>query len=206
LLIVGCGGGGDAGPRDAATADTIAITDPDAGADALPSIDAGGCSGAASSDLPGVSLAFGAARCSFTQTEVAAGVRVPYEVVIAQDLSGVHPTPTDEGNCGEPDASGLIVGFEITGVGQHYCLCDVGFCPAGQVFATSPRRGSTAGTIDWDGTNWRGPSDVPSPKGPLFPPDVYTITLAAEGTYDGAAGTTPFRVTATRTITITPDP
>ncbi len=201
LLAIGCGGS-DAGQQnhDAATTDTIAVTDPDAGADAL-----GGCNGASTSDLPGVSLAFGAARCSFTQTEIAAGVHVPYEITVAQDMTGVHPAPQDEGSCGQPDGSGLIFSFEITGVGQHYCLCDTGLCTA-QSFTTSPRRGNTAGVIDWDGTNWRGPSDVPSPNGPAFPPDVYTITLSAEGTRDDAGRTASFRVTATRTITITPDP
>lgn len=209
VAVVGCGGA-DAGQQnhDAGSADSIAIIDPDAGIDALVSVDAGGCGGDSTSDLPGVSLAFGAARCSFSQAEIAAGVRIPYDVVIAQDLTGVHPVPNDEGNCGQPDGSGLIVSFDIAGVGQHYCLCDIGLC-VGQTITTSPRRGSYPAVIEWDGTNWRGPSDVPSPKGPAFPPDVYMITLVAEGTRDdaaGAGGVSSFRVTATRTITITPDP
>jgi hypothetical protein len=101
-----------------------------------------------------------------------------------------------------PGASGLIVSFAITGVGQNYCLCDLGLCtlPAA---TTAPHAGRYPATIAWDGTNWRGPSDVPSPKGPLFPPDTYDVTVVARGTTESGAA---FEVSAKRTLTITPDP
>jgi hypothetical protein len=85
-------------------------------------------------------------------------------------------------------------------------LCDLGLCVAAEL-STAPAPGRYPGTIAWDGNNWRGPSDVPSPKGPAFPPDSYEIAIFARGSRDdGAGGQMPFEIRATRTITITPDP
>jgi hypothetical protein len=215
-LLAGCGGGMAAPP-------TIDVTQPDggdagAGADAdaggatdaaaevAPPADAGSCNGSASSTLDGVALAFPTARCRYSQSEVAAGIQIPYEVLVSKAVSGVHPAPNDEGDCEKPGPSGVIVGFTISGVGQSYCLCDLGLCTV-TTFSTSPAAGRYPGTIDWDGTNWRGPSDVPSPKGPPFPPDTYEVAIFARGSRDdGAGGETPFEIRATRTIAITPDP
>jgi len=188
----------DAGGNDASVADA---------SDARVGSDAGGCSGMSSSTLDGVSLVFPAAPCRYTQTDVAAGIRIPYEVVVTKATAGLHPTPTDEGDCQRPGASGIIVGFAITGVGQNYCLCDLGLCPAAEL-STAAVVGRHPAEIEWDGKNWRGPSDVPSPKGPTFPPDTYDVSVFAIGTRNDAGGGAPinFEVRATRTITITPDP
>ena len=211
VLFVGCGGG--------MAPPTIDITQPDGGDAAsdpgamdatvdvvAPAGDAGGCSGSASSTLDGVSLAFPTATCRYSQSEVAAGIQIPYEVVVTRNVTGVHPTPNDEGDCETPGPSGMIVGFTISGVGQQYCLCDLGLCISAPL-STSPVTGRYPATILWDGTNWRGPSDVPSPKGPAFPPDTYDVEIFAIGSRDdGAGGVSPFEIRATRTITITPDP
>jgi hypothetical protein len=224
VAIGACGGGGqsavDAGTDAPFGADTTAILEPDGGAgpdapapadastgpDALSPADAiadaGSCSGPSTSTLDGVSLVFPPARCRFSQAEVAAGIEIPYEVVVARDLTGIQPLATDEGSCGQPGPSGLIVSFAVTGVGQNYCLCDLGLCGR-PMTTTSPRTGRYPATIAWDGTNWRGPSDVPSPKGPPFPPDTYDVIVTAKGTRGEGEG---FEVKATRTVTITADP
>jgi hypothetical protein len=166
------------------------------------------CDGPASSNLPGVTLAFPPDRCRFSLAEVAAGVQIRYQVVVAQGIAGVHPAHADLGHCDVPNASGLIVGFSIDGSGQGYCLCDQGPC-SNQSYATAPSAGSYDVQIAWDGRNWNGPSDYPHPKGAPFPPGTYTLTLRATGTWDGAAGGgadagAGYEITAVRYITITP--
>ena len=130
----------------------------------------------ATSSLLGVTLAFPDDRCSYTQAEVAAGIQIQYQVVVAQNLTGVHPNPADAGGCMQPGASGLIVGYAIGGGGQSYCVCDTGLC-APQSPVTTPRVGTYPAQIAWDGRNWSGPSDTGNPKGAPFPPGTYTLTL-----------------------------
>jgi len=182
------------------------------GDDASPPPLSGACNGAASSDLPGVSLDFPDDRCSYSLSEVAAGITIKYQVVVAQTLGGLFPAADDWGHCDGPATSGLIVGFELSGNTQRYCLCDVGYCPS-QNYATTATAGTYPVTIAWDGRNWYGPSDTSNPKGAAFPPGAYTLTLTARGSWgvpaidgggmhDGGANT--FVVAATRFITITP--
>jgi hypothetical protein len=162
------------------------------------------CNGAASSSLPGASLTFPDDRCSYTQAEAAAGITIRYQVEIAADLAGVHPSPTDAGRCEQPGASGLVVGFGIAGNGQSYCICDTGLCDQ-QTFTTAPRAGTYPTQIAWDGRNWSGPSDTGNPKGAPFPPGTYNLTLTARGSVDGAAdGGAAYLVTAIRFLTIMP--
>jgi hypothetical protein len=174
------------------------------------------CNGVAASDLPGVSIVFPDDRCSYTLAEVAAGITVSYQVRVEQDLAGIHPAPVDMGGCGTPGASGLIVGFEITGNSQNrYCLCDVGPCMR-QTFSTQAVAGTYPATVEWDGRNWFGPSDTGNAEGAAFPAGTYTLTITAEGTWDGpgscdasfcsrdAAALPSYQVTATRFLTLTP--
>jgi hypothetical protein len=172
-----------------------------------PPADGGSCKGAASSDLPGVQLAFHDQPCSYTAAEVAAGIEIAYDEVITAALSGVSPALGDAGGCAQPDDAGLIVGYRISGAGQNYCVCDTGLC-APQSSVTTTVVGTHTRRIPWDGRNWSGPSDTGNPEGAAFPPGIYTITLAASGTYQTSdagvdAGAT-FSVTASRSITITP--
>jgi hypothetical protein len=174
------------------------------------------CNGAAKSSLPGVSIVFPDGPCSFTLAEVAAGISLNYELRIEQSLDGVHPVPVDYGSCGQPDATGLIVGFEIAGsTGDRYCLCDVGPC-MGRTFSTQAPAGTYPNTIRWDGRNWMGPSDTNNREGAAFPPGTYTLTVTAKGKWDGpgscdagacsadGGAVLDYQVTAERFITITP--
>jgi len=163
------------------------------------------CNGPAASTLAGVRLQFPDDACSYPQAALAGGISIKYELVIDADVPGLHPAPGDAGRCGMPDpAHGLIVGFDIDGNGQHYCVCDVGPCP-GQTFTTTARHGTYAGRIAWDGRNWYGPSDTGNREGPPFPPGTYTLTIYARGSRAGDGGAAePFMVTATRFLTVEP--
>lgn len=172
-----------------------------------PARDGGSCGWGASSNLPGVQLAFPDQPCSYTAAEVAAGIEIAYDEVITAAVDNLISTPGDAGGCARPDDAGLIVGYRIAGAGQNYCLCDTGLC-APQSLVTTTVVGTHARYIPWDGRNWNGPSDTGNREGAAFPPGTYTLTLTATGTRqpsDGgvdAGGT--FSVTASRPITITP--
>jgi hypothetical protein len=172
-----------------------------------PPPDGGSCNGGTSSNLPGVQLAFPDQPCSYTASEVAAGIEIAYDEVITEALSGLSPADGDAGGCARPDDAGLIVSYRIAGPGQNYCLCDTGLC-APQTSVTTTVVGSHPRQISWHGRNWNGPSDTGNPEGAAFPPGTYTITLGATGTRHTADASVDaggaFSVTASRSITITP--
>jgi hypothetical protein len=175
------------------------------------------CNGIADSNLPGVGISFPEdANCTYTQAEAAAGIAINYTLFVGQSIDGIHPEPLDMGGCGKPDASGLIVGFEIVGnTSDRYCLCDVGPCMR-QTFSTRTVPGTYLITIRWDGRNWLGPSDTGNSEGSAFPPGTYTLTVTAKGTWDGpgscdaggcsadGAAVPDYQVVAERFLTITP--
>lgn len=174
------------------------------------------CNGPTSSTIDGVSIVFPDDRCSFTPAELATGIGIKYQVVVAHDLTGIAPTWPAPFTCLAPDGTGFIVTGVIAGQNQRYCLCDEGRC-GGVRQTTAPQAGSTDETFAWDGRNWDGPSDTNNPEGAAFPAGTYTLTLSAVGeqmssgwagggvgTGAGDAGGAPFEVRATRFITIQP--
>jgi len=175
----------------------------------------GSCNGAAKSSLPGVSFVFSDGPCSFTLAEAAAGISLSYELRVERSLDGVHPEPLDYGSCGQPDETGLIVGFEIAGTGGRYCLCDVGPCSR-RTFSTHVPAATYPMSIAWDGRSWMGPSDTNSHEGAALPTGTYTLTVTSKGTWDGpgscdagacsadGGAVLDYQVTAERFITITP--
>jgi len=168
-----------------------------------PPPDGGGCNGGTSSNLPGVELTFPDQPCSYTAAEVAAGIQIVYDEVITAALSGLSPAAGDAGGCGRADDAGLIVGYQISGAGQSYCLCDTGLC-APQSAVTTTVVGNHTRQIPWDGRNWNGPSDTANREGAAFPPGTYTIALTASGSRQATDAGGTFSVTASRSITITP--
>lgn len=144
----------------------------------FPLAQCGDCSVSSSSAVPGVSIAIEPERCAWSLEELSQGIEIPYTVTIEDEIR-LTPVAQDDGGCGRPDESGLIVFFEITGDdGQRYCVCDVGICPYTEdsvllVPGTYPR------TVSWNGTNWTGPSDTGNPYGPLFTPGEATLTVTA---------------------------
>ena len=168
----------DASTTDTSTTDTSTDTSTDTG----PPPDS--CEGIGSSTLPGVCIWFPSPGESFSLAEAAAGVTIPYHVIVEADVDDVMPQPQDDGGCGQPDASGLIVFAILQGGGQQYCLCDVGICPAPGDVVTIPA-GDSAFEFEWTGVNWGGPSDTNNPLGPAFPAGEYTLEISAIGKVGG---------------------
>lgn len=136
------------------------------------------CLASSSSSVPGVTLVLEPDRCVWTLEELSRGIKIPYVVTIQSETSLI-PIAQDDGGCGRPDESGLVVFFEITGDDeQRYCLCDVGLCPRVQD-SVMLVPGVYRRTIEWNGTNWTGPSDTGNPYGPLFKPGEATLTVTA---------------------------
>lgn len=168
------------------------------------------CQGTVSTDWGSLSLSFPASQpCSYTAAQVAAGISIAYEEILQVD-SGIelHPAFADAGRCASPDDAGLIVGYTISGSGQSYCLCDIGFCQ-GEPLSSTPVNGVHDRSFTWDGRNWNGPSDTNNAEGAPFPPGSYTINLTSTGTWTDAsdagsdAGPRTYAVTASWPLTIT---
>jgi hypothetical protein len=159
------------------------------------------CSPQVTSSLPGVRIDFQPpTRCTFTLAEARAGISIPYDVIIANDVPNVIPSAADDGKCATPDPSGLIVFERISGSNQNYCLCDTGRCPTDPFPSATLRAGRYGGVFSWDGTNWNGPSDFGIPKGPPFPAGSYTLQLRSVGIQNGTA----FEVSTKTTIRLVP--
>ncbi|MCO4774306.1 MAG: hypothetical protein KDA24_30060 [Deltaproteobacteria bacterium] len=135
---------------------------------------------------------------TFTLADAAAGVEIPYTVVISADVPGVRSLPQDAGGCGQPDASGLSLFERLSGGDQGYCECDVGLCPSPDPAPSLLGAGTFDRTFSWTGLNWAGPSDTGNPMGAPFPPGQYTLLVNAIGTVDGA----DYTVSASSTITL----
>ncbi|NOZ00800.1 MAG: hypothetical protein GXP54_02795 [Deltaproteobacteria bacterium] len=160
------------------------------------------CVTGADSNLPGVSIRFAADRCSWTLAEAAAGIEIPYSVVVDDDFQDVFPMPQDAGQCGQPGTSGLILFEKLAGGDQSYCICDTGLCMGPDNKPVTLKKGEYAGVFQWDGVNWAGPSDTGNPKGQPFPPGTYTLTVSAVGSTDNPEGPA-FKVEGTLEIQLT---
>ena len=164
-----------------------------------------GCGATSASTLAGVSIAITATDCTFTLAEAAAGITIPYEVVVAGADTSVIPLPQDAGECGQPGPSGLILFERLAGSEQQYCICDTGLCQGPDMTPVSLDDGTWPGAFEWDGKNWDGPSDTGNDKGPAFPPGTYTLTVNAKGQAVAPDdGTSPFEVRATAQIHLIP--
>jgi hypothetical protein len=156
------------------------------------------CTSDCTSSLPGVSIVV-QGPCVFTLAQAAAGITVPYKVVVAADVKGVQPSPQDAGGCGRPGESGLILFESLSGQRQRYSLSDTGLC-AESVEVTTVPAGTWLANFRWTGRNWGGPSDTSRPMGAPFPAGTYTFRVSAVGQWNGSA----FAVNATYPITLVP--
>ncbi len=162
------------------------------------------CEADGGSTLSGVSIVLAPSVCSFTLEQALAGISVPYSIVVQEALHGVQPLPQDIGWCARFRSPNPLLPFEtLEGGGQYYGLFDLGNC--GPHWSILPEIDVEQGTynlhFDWDGQNWHGPSDVvPSPRGPLFPPGNYRLTVSLKGWVDGGS----YDVWASVPITVLP--
>ena len=150
------------------------------------------------STLPGVCIRMDAQDGLTSLKQAAAGIAIPYTVIVEADVADVVPLPQDAGQCGQPGASGLILFERLTGNGQSYCLYDTGLCMGPDTTPRTIAAGSTPGSFAWEGRNWGGPSDTGNPQGDPFPAGSYTLEVSAVGTVGGAN----FTVSNTFTITL----
>jgi hypothetical protein len=162
------------------------------------------CQTEQTSSLPGVSVEFTTSDCNYTLAEAAAGISIEYQVLVEADIPNVLAQPSDDGGCGEPGPSGLILFEEVSGGGQRYCRCDVGLCPGPSGDLVTVPAGTYPATFAWHGRNWNGPSDTGAPEGAPFPPGDYTLTVRAVGAYGDPAAQTPFEVEGTFLIHLLP--
>ena len=137
----------------------------------------------------------------FTVDEASRGIRIDYNIAVDKDVHDVIPKAQDVGNCTLPDASGLIVFEKLTGNGQSFGLFDKGLGQPGRT-PLVVRKGVYPHTFQWDGKNWRGPSDTSVPKGPPFPPGVYTLSVSAIGEQEIGTERRRFRIEASVPVTL----
>lgn len=162
------------------------------------------CQGTSTSTLPGVSTELLPTRCTYTVEEAIAGIDVPYTVVVDSLVPGVLAKPVDIGGCWQPDTTGFETFVDVSGGGQHYCLCDIGLCRDPIALQHDLAAGCHTGTVHWEGVNWSGPSDTNNPKGAPFPPGDYVVKIRQTGWFLPDASVQTFEIDATITVTITP--
>jgi len=224
-LVAACSTGGDTdagvdlGAHDAGRTDAgVDAGRPDGGVDAGATdggvdagatdggVDAGACTFSMASTLDGVRFVFTGGVCRFTLAEAAAGITIPYDLVVDHDIAGVDPAAVSYSVSGDesPGPSGLNVFELLSGTEGSYCLCDVGL-PAPPTHTTSTvRAGTYHSEFHWDGRNWNGPSDFGAPEGAPFPPGSYALQVISVGAVVSSGGSTDFRVGATLPIELVP--
>jgi hypothetical protein len=161
-----------------------------------------GCGEGSAAGLPDVCVEFPSAESTFTLAEAAAGVTIPYDVIVEVDIPDVTPLEHSCECCGGDTscACGLILFEMLSGSGQVYCICDDGIeCDCVPV-ALTVRQGRFSHAFTWDGRN----AQTPGPGGAPFPPGTYTLEVSTVGYRDSPSGTVPFRVAATHRVTLVP--
>jgi hypothetical protein len=158
------------------------------------------------STLPHVHVQFPAPVCVFTVAQAQAGITIPYDVVVDEDVPGFAPAPYPY-PYSVRDVANLALTAVLSGGGQSYCVCDEGLplpsCPVGDggytpaygslsTDACAPvtiPHGTYSMTFTWDGRNWNGPSDTANEEGRLFPAGDYQLAVStAPGSVGDAGG------------------
>jgi len=160
-----------------------------------------------SSSLPGVRFAVQTTNCTFTLAEAAAGIAIPYDLMVDHDVPGFVTRTYFY----MPDVANLLITERVEGNQQSYCVCDRGLpypgCPDADGGFTEPTFGAVDDALpwyerpcepltiphgvyhrvfQWDGRNWSGPSDTNRPKGLAFPVGDYELSISSNtGTLEG---------------------
>lgn len=132
---------------------------------------------------------------TYTVAEAAKGIKIPYKIIVEQDLSNVIPLPYGPSNYTPAGPSGMHPLERISGNGNNYALLDFGLGRPPQEIVKTIKKGTYTHTFEWDGRNWNGPSDTGQPKGKPFPPGTYDLTISMHGKVVTDAGKKPYEIT-----------
>lgn len=142
------------------------------------------CMPESKSTLDGVRIEFIDPSCGFSLSQAREGLTFRYRVIIEHPISEVMPIAQDDGRCGQPDESGLIIFGKIYSEQNNdwfSCRCDVGLCEPPRENFVALDEGVTTGKHHWNGRAGRGPSDYGASDGSFFPKGQYWIELSAKG-------------------------
>jgi hypothetical protein len=131
---------------------------------------------------------------SFTLAEAAKGINIPYTIRVTEELPNVIALQTGPSYHEPPGPSGLHPHESIKGQGQLYSLDDFGLAFQSRVVATTIKKGEHKHFFEWDGRNWRGPSDTNTPKGKAFPAGTYEVEVVVHGNVKTEKGAVPYRI------------
>jgi hypothetical protein len=157
-----------------------------------------------SSTLPGVHIDITSAACTLSLSDPGPGLVITYDLVVEQDGIVVLPAHMDAGGCNQPGPAGLIPLETVSGAGQGYCLCDVGYCMGTPLPATTLTKGTYPFTFTWSGHDFYGPSDTGNQPGALFPPGTYALSVVTKGATSLPGGGAPFEVRADWVVHVVP--
>jgi hypothetical protein len=148
-----------------------------------------------------VTVEFGKKEYNFTLAEAAKGVKLHYTVVVKKDVPGVIPQRQTSASLEDP--TGLQPLPRIHGNGQLYAILDVGLGPPTPPKAKTIKKGEYKRTVEWDGSNWTGPSDFGNPKGKPFPRGTYKFEVSMIGRQQTAEGLRPYKIVKDVKVVIT---
>jgi hypothetical protein len=131
---------------------------------------------------------------TYTLAEAAKGIKIPYTIRVAEDTPGVIAMPTGPSFQEPAGPSGLHPHESIKGQKQLYSLMDFGLAPPPEKVAKTLKKGTYRHEFDWDGRNWRGPSDTSNPKGKAFPAGVYEVEVVLQGEVKTEKGVVPYLI------------
>jgi len=117
---------------------------------------------------------------TFTLAEAAKGIKIEYQIVVEEDVKAI-PLLSAPSYHEPAGPSGLHPREQISGKDQLYGLTDFGRGVPPKEVVQTIKKGTHKHSFEWDGRNWRGPSDFNNPKGKPFPAGTYEVTVTASG-------------------------
>lgn len=139
---------------------------------------------------------------SFTLAEAAKGIKLPYKIIIERDLADIAPMAFPPSFHEPAGPSGLHPREIISGNNQFYGLIDFGLGFPPKEVVKSLKKGTYTHAFEWDGRNWRGPSDTGQPKGKPFPVGTYEVTVTIRGNVIIDQKKMPYEITRKTKLTL----
>jgi hypothetical protein len=189
LFALCCACGSKPLASDSAPAPNVADADAAGDASALPdsgtSDDATTLCQVTQTDVTGITVTLSSKSCTFHVGE--AGT-FAYSVTVGADAASLV-FAADRGSPGPDPTDGKLATLvdwriePVTASGSSYCAdCDLGLGPMLPAQTVTLERGTFAGTMQWPGRVWGGPSDTGNPLGPAFAPASYRVVAVITGT------------------------